>query len=122
MRTSFYVLVVTVVAGLLIAALPVHAGAPKSAKAAKDPAKFAAAEDVLRFINGYRRHPEPERLPAAVKAMGDFGLIKELESAGVYVGFIAGVIGDHQVEAEDMITKMFPMPPEDQVILIKAIA
>jgi hypothetical protein len=35
---------------------------------------------------------------------------------------VAGAIGANPDTAEDMIAKMFPLPPEDQVLIIKAIA
>ena len=83
---------------------------------------FARAEAVLKWINGYRSAPEPKRLPDAVRAMGEFGLLRELDQAGLQVGFIAGVLSTNPDTAPRLIAQMFPMPPEDQVILIKAIA
>ncbi len=49
------------------------------------------------------------------------GTLKEPEKAGVYTGFIAGVLGENQVKAPAYIADMFPMPPVEQVVLIKAI-
>ena len=43
-------------------------------------------------------------------------------SAGIYVGFLAGVIGANSDKAEKLISDMFPMPPPDQVVVVKAIA
>jgi hypothetical protein len=54
--------------------------------------------------------------------MGNLGLFRDLDQGGVYIGFIAGVLGSNPDKAEDLVTKMFPMPPEDQVVLIRAIA
>lgn len=82
---------------------------------------FAKQEDILRFINGYRENKQPERVPTLVKAMVRTGVIKDPEKAGVYTGFIAGVIGENQVKAPELISKLFPMPPVEQVVLIKAI-
>ncbi len=82
---------------------------------------FEKQEDILRFINGYREKKEPERVPAAVKAMVRTGVIKDPEKAGIYTGFIAGVISENQVKAPELISEMFPMPPVEQVVLIKAI-
>lgn len=95
---------------------------PPSKPKAASALGFQKSEQVLKWINGYRETPEPDRLPDAVKAMGDLGLLREIDSAGVYIGFIAGVLGSNPDKAEKLIGKMFPMPPEDQVILIKAIA
>ncbi len=84
--------------------------------------KFAKAEDVLAFINGYNENMEPDRVPDAVHAMRRFGMLRDPEQAGIYIGFIAGVIGDNQTNARNLIERMFPLPPAAQVVLIKAIA
>lgn len=104
---------------VFLAPLAADAAAKKSREAA--PA-FARAEAVLKWINGYRSEPEPEKLPEAVRAMGEHGLVRELDQAGLQVGFIAGVLATNPDTAPRLIAEMFPMPPEDQVILIKAIA
>jgi len=83
---------------------------------------FNKPEVLLQWINEYRRNPEPERLAEAYKAMRDLNLLKDVEAAGIYVGFIAGVIGANPDKAEKLISDMFPMPPPDQVIVVKAIA
>ena len=83
---------------------------------------FNKPEVLLQWINDYRRNPEPERLSEAYKAMRDLNLLKDVEAAGIYVGFIAGVIGANPDKAEKLISDMFPMPPPDQVIVVKAIA
>jgi hypothetical protein len=110
-----------VVAVLALALIPTTAvAASKNARVAEKP--FARSEAVLKWINGYRSAPEPEKLPDAVKAMGEFGLLRELEQSGLHVGFIAGVLSTNPEAAPRLIAQMFPMPPEDQVILVKAIA
>jgi hypothetical protein len=45
-----------------------------------------------------------------------------METAGVYIGFMAGVIEANPKRAEALIAGMFPMPPEDQVAIVRAIA
>ena len=57
-----------------------------------------------------------------MQAMVRIGVINDPEKAGVYTGFIAGVIGENQIKAPELIAGMFPMPPVQQVVLIKAIA
>ncbi|MDX2202083.1 MAG: hypothetical protein NW223_04990 [Hyphomicrobiaceae bacterium] len=84
--------------------------------------ELATQEHVLRWINGYRLRPEPRKLPAAVKAMSELGLFRELDQAGVYIGFMAGVLQTNPDKAEDLVTRMFPIPPEDQVPIVRAIA
>lgn len=95
-----------------------------SPKHAKDraPKSFQNAQELLKWINDYRKKPDPQRLPQAVKAMSDFGVARDTDQSGVYIGFVAGVLGANPRISEDLITKMFPLPPEDQVIVIKAIA
>jgi hypothetical protein len=83
---------------------------------------FKSAEQILQWINNYRREPDPKRLPEAVTAMRNLGQLKDIEQSGIYIGFIAGVIGANPELAESLISDMFPMPPEDQVIVVKAIA
>ena len=108
------------IAGLAFAlALPAFAAKPKKEKPAKP---FQSSEELLKWINSYRLKPDPKRIPVAVKAMSQFGIAKDMDNAGVYVGFVAGAIGSNPDNAEDMIAQMFPLPPEDQVLIIKAIA
>lgn len=97
--------------------------AAKPAKTASTKTQpFTAPEHILRFIDRYRANPTPERLPEAVKAMGALGLFRDMEGAGVHVGFMAGVLGSNPDKAEQLVTKMFPLPPEDQIAIIRAIA
>jgi hypothetical protein len=103
---------------LALAAAPVAVAAKHKGK---EPG-FTSAERVLQWINNYRHDPEPKRLPEAVKAMLQLGLLKDIEQAGIYVGFIAGVIGSNPDKADELITEMFPMQPPDQIIVVKAIA
>ena len=50
------------------------------------------------------------------------GAFKDPESAGAYVGFIAGVIGANPERAEELIGKMFPLPEENHWVIVRAIA
>ena len=84
--------------------------------------QFASSQDILRWINGYRAKPEPDKLPMAVTAMSRLALFKDLDASDVYVGFTAGVLGANGDKAEKLVAGMFPMPPEDQVVIVRAIA
>jgi hypothetical protein len=109
----------------LAVAMLLALGSGHDAAAAKKKAPgipFTRPEMVLSWINDYRLNPTPERLPDAFKAMREQGSFKEIEQAGVYVGFIAGVIGANSDKAEKLISDMFPMPPPDQVVVVKVIA
>ena len=46
----------------------------------------APKEIILGWINTYRHHPDPERVPLAVRGMSRLGLITDPEGSGVYVG------------------------------------
>jgi hypothetical protein len=103
---------------LVLAALT----APAESARPKKSSEFASPEHILRWINGYRTHPQPEKVPELVKTCSAIGLFRDMETAGVYVGFMAGVIEANPKQAESLIAKMFPMPPEDQVAIVRAIA
>lgn len=86
------------------------------------PAEHATTEELLRWINGYRTRPEPGKMPDAIKAASRLGLFRDMDAAGIYVGFMAGVLQTNPSRAEELIGKLFPMPPEDQVAIVRAIA
>jgi hypothetical protein len=113
MPTTAIVLIVA-----LAALLPINARAAPPAK----PHEFASTQHILGWINTYRAKPDPTKLPKAVKAMSALGVFRDLEGSGIYIGFMAGVIGDNPDKAEKLITGMFPIPPEDQVAVVRAIA
>ena len=98
-------------------AAPAYAAAPHKKKE-----EFVTAEVILRWVNGYRTQPQPDKMPAMVKAVSALGIFRDMETAGVYVGFMAGVIEANPDRAEELIGKMFPLPPEDQVAIVRAIA
>ena len=108
--------------GLILAAVA-FAFLPGAALSLGQPsAELTKQEQILQWINNYRNQPEPERLPAAVKSMLALGLLKDIEQSGIYVGFIAGVVGANPDQAEKLLDGMFPMPPPDQIVIVKAIA
>ena len=47
---------------------------------------------------------------------------KEPETSGIYLGFIAGAIGSTPAKAEQLVTSFFPVPPEDEWVIVRAIA
>ncbi len=112
--------IIAVLSLALILSLPgILLAKPSKEKPAKP---FASNEELLKWINGYRHNPQPQRVPQAVKAMSDLGLTKDADQSGIYIGFVAGTLGANPQMAEELVTKMFPLRPEDQVIIIKAIA
>ena len=49
-------------------------------------------------------------------------MFREIDSAGIYFGFAAGVIGANPKLADKLLGEMFPLPPEDQIVIVRAIA
>ena len=84
--------------------------------------EFLSRAAVIEWIDSYRNKPEPSRLPEAVQALSTSGALREPETAGFYVGFVAGVLGANPKEAERLIDKMLPLPPADQWLVVRAIA
>ena len=84
--------------------------------------EFNSPESLLRWINGYRTHGKVDKVPEAVQAMSRLGLFRDLETAGVYIGFMAGVLQTNPAKAEKLVARMFPIPPEDQIAIVRAIA
>lgn len=84
--------------------------------------RFATPERVMKWVHDYRKNPQPMLLPHAVKAMRHHGLLKNQDKAGLFIGFIAGVLGSNQAKASKLVSRMFPMPAKEQGVIIKAIA
>lgn len=83
---------------------------------------FGDATRIQGWITTYQDKPQPDMVPDLVKAMAAQGLLQEQDRAGVYIGFVAGVLADNQVKADKLVAEMFPLPPPAQVLVIKAIA
>lgn len=111
-------------AALVIATGSVGAAGPRPAAAnpllRADP--FVSPEAIQHWIKNYRNAPDPKLLPAAVKAMIRAGIFRDVDSAGIYFGFVAGAIGANPQLADKLIVEMFPMLPEDQIIVVRGIA
>lgn len=107
-----------------VIALLVMVGSLSGARSA-EPAKtqpFASKERVLSFISHYREEPVADLLPAFVKAAAGHGVLDDSERAGIYFGFVAGVLADNQTKALELVEDMFPLRPEHQVIVIRGLA
>lgn len=79
-------------------------------------------EQSLGWIKGYREKPNPDAVPGLVRHLAKAGAFQEPETAGVYVGFMAGVIGANPGRAEGLIAAMADIPPADQWAVVKAVA
>jgi hypothetical protein len=80
-------------------------------------------DDVLKWIDGYRNRPDPASVRIAMKVLSQRGVLRDSDAAGVYVGFMAGVIGSHPAEAAGIIDSVLPaLAEEDQWLMVRAIA
>src|SRR5437588_6182545 len=77
---------------------------------------------VQQWIYNYRAKPDYAHVPAAVRVLFHSQTFKEPENAGIYLGFIAGALGSNPVKAEQLIAGLFPVPPEDEWVIVRAIA
>jgi hypothetical protein len=117
-RVSDCVLLCVILIVLAIMILPETAGA-----ATVRLVELSTREDVLKWIDGYRNRPDPASVAIAVRVLSRRGVLQDPDAAGVYVGFLAGVIGSRPAEAEGMVGQVLPgLTEEDQWILVRAIA
>ena len=83
---------------------------------------LATAGNVLGWIDHYLDGPDPARMPAAYRVLSNFEVMKDPENSGVYVGFLAGVLGADPGCAPQLADEILPLPFADQWLLIEAIA
>src|ERR1700739_1208766 len=77
---------------------------------------------VQQWIYNYRAKPDYAHVPAAVRVLFHSQTFKEPENAGIYLGFIGGAIGSNPAKAEQLVDSFFPVPPEDEGVIVRAIA
>jgi hypothetical protein len=77
---------------------------------------------VQQWIYNYRAKPDYAHVPAAVRVLFHTQTFKEPENAGIYLGFIAGAIGSNPAKAEKLVASFFPVAPEDEWVIVRAIA
>jgi hypothetical protein len=77
---------------------------------------------VQQWICNYRAKPDYAHVPAAVRVLFHTQSFKEPENAGIYLGFIAGAIGSNPAKAEQLVDSLLPVPPEDEWVIVRAIA
>ena len=77
---------------------------------------------VQQWIYNYRAKPDYAHVPAAVRVLFHAQTFKEPENSGIYLGFIAGAIGSNPAKAEQLVNSFFPVPAEDEWVIVRAIA
>ena len=61
-------------------------------------------------------------MPTAIRTLSRLDAFRETENSAVYVGFLAGVIGANPLKADELISAMLTIKPEDHWVLVRAIA
>jgi len=107
---------VALVAAAIVLAQPAWAEKPPEI----DPR--ASLGVVQQWIYNYRAKPDYAHVPAAMRVLFHSQTFKEPENAGIYLGFIAGAIGSNPAKAERLVNSFFPVPPEDEWVIVRAIA
>ncbi len=83
---------------------------------------LSSSAGILHWMNGYRSQPDPLRAAEAIHALSELGELHNQESAGVYLGFAAGVLASNPSKADELVGRMLPMPAEDQWLVVRAVA
>jgi len=106
--------IIIIAAGMLLAAPALAAPPPKE--------PFHTLEATAAWIGDYARARDVARAPLAVRALSIYGGFRDVENSGVYVGFIAGLIGANPERADALIEKMLPVRGEDEWAIVRGIA
>jgi hypothetical protein len=84
--------------------------------------ELSTVEAVQKWMYGYRAKPEPLRMPEAVQTLIRLGTLKDPETSGIYIGFLAGVLGANPARADELVAKILPVPASEQWAVVRAIA
>lgn len=79
-------------------------------------------EGVLGWINAYNPKRDVGRVPAVMKVASELGLMSDPEGGGMFVGFMAGVIGANPKSAPGIIKKLLAIRSADHWAVVRAIA
>jgi hypothetical protein len=79
-------------------------------------------DSVLAWINAYDPARDFARAPAVMKTASDLGAFSDPESAGMYVGFMAGLIAATPSKADKVIDALLAMRAADHWSIVRAIA
>jgi hypothetical protein len=104
------------ITSMILLIQPVHAAGAVGG----DPG--ASLSVVQRWIYNYRAKPDYAHVPAAVRVLFHTQTFREPENSGIYLGFIAGALASRPEKAERLVTSFFPVPPEDEWVIVRAIA
>lgn len=86
------------------------------------PSDVVSTDAALRWINAYRVKPDPDGAPALIHALSNLGAFRDPDQSGVYIGFLAGVIGSDPARANIIIGKALSVRSEDRWVVVRAVA
>lgn len=86
------------------------------------PIQLNSKEGVLAWINAYDPARDIGKAPSVIKIASDLGALTDAEGAGIYVGFIAGMIGSNPDNADAIIEKLLVMRSADHWAVVRGIA
>ncbi len=86
------------------------------------PTDLTSTDAVLRWINAYRSKPDSKGVAPAMRALSRLEALTDPERAGVYVGFLAGVLGSNPDKADTIIAETLAMRRADHWVIVRAIA
>jgi hypothetical protein len=92
------------------------------AAASLRPLDTVSTDALLHWISRYREHPDPAAVPKVMLAASRFGAFDNPEHAGVYVGFLAGVLAKNPAQAEEIAARSLAMRERDRWVVMRAIA
>lgn len=101
---------------IIVSAPPVQAAALAGAEMKDKP------EAGLRWMKDYHQAPKPDEVAALIRKLSAQGAFDSPQQAGVYVGFLAGVLRANPGRATALIKETLPLPFKDQWLLVRAIA
>jgi hypothetical protein len=107
--------------GLIAGLIALFVLAPAEAAPLR-PTDLVSLDAVLHWISRYREHPDPADVPTIMRAASRFGAFENPERAGIYVGFLAGVLTANPQEAEEIAARSLTMQERDRWVVMRGIA
>ena len=92
------------------------------ASAALRPSDTASTAAAMNWINAYRAQPDPNNVPAVMRALSRLGAFNDPDQSGAYVGFLAGALAANPERAEALIAQSLQMRRQDSWVVVRAIA
>lgn len=83
---------------------------------------FSSSNGLLRWIVRYHDAGRIAEVPEAALAMSRQNVFHNPDGAGVYVGFLAGVISMASDDADRLAAKFAALPRQDQWVAVRAVA